>query len=225
MDSTTEQGRTKLYRSKNQRVLAGVCGGLAEYFTVDPTIVRLLWILITFLGGAGIIGYIIALIIIPENPGVYSEPVKTKNGGDGAKIFGIVLILFGTVLFLKQMDVHYYFRYWDFPWQLFFASFFIVIGGYIIFNKKQNVIDDTTEIPPYKNSSQTFYRVTNGKMVGGVCTGIAEYFDLDLTLVRLVVVFAMLSSIGIGVFAYILALFIFPEKFSSNTNGGSDENQ
>lgn len=58
----------KLYRSKSNRILAGVCGGIGEYFNVDPTIVRLLWLLISITGGAGVIAYIIAWIIIPEEP-------------------------------------------------------------------------------------------------------------------------------------------------------------
>lgn len=57
----------RLYRSKTDRMLGGVCGGLAEYFNVDPTIIRLLWVLITFMSfGAGILAYVIAWIIIPE---------------------------------------------------------------------------------------------------------------------------------------------------------------
>ncbi|RDE15370.1 MAG: PspC domain-containing protein [Candidatus Thorarchaeota archaeon] len=58
----------KLFRSKKNRVLAGVCGGIAEYLGVDPTIVRLLWVLFTLLYGAGLLGYIIAILIIPEQP-------------------------------------------------------------------------------------------------------------------------------------------------------------
>lgn len=58
----------KLYRSKSNRILAGVCGGIGEYFKVDPTIVRLLWLLISITGGAGVIAYIIAWIIIPKEP-------------------------------------------------------------------------------------------------------------------------------------------------------------
>ena len=57
----------RLYRSKSERILGGVCGGIADYFNVDPTIVRLLWILITFMSfGAGVLAYIIAWFIIPE---------------------------------------------------------------------------------------------------------------------------------------------------------------
>ena len=49
-------------------MIAGICGGLAEYFDTDPTLIRFLWVLFTFAGGSGILAYIIAWIIIPEYP-------------------------------------------------------------------------------------------------------------------------------------------------------------
>ncbi|WP_292374153.1 PspC domain-containing protein [Methanosarcina sp. UBA411] len=59
----------KLYRSKKNRIIAGVCGGIGEYFNVDPTLIRLLWLLISVMSvGSGIIAYAIAWIIIPEEP-------------------------------------------------------------------------------------------------------------------------------------------------------------
>ncbi|MFH1608070.1 MAG: PspC domain-containing protein [archaeon] len=57
----------RLYRSKKERIFGGVCGGIAEYLDTDPTIVRLIWALITiFSVGAGLIAYLIAWLIIPE---------------------------------------------------------------------------------------------------------------------------------------------------------------
>lgn len=58
----------RLYRSKTDRIIAGVCAGVAEYSNIDPTIVRLLWLLWSLIWGTGIIAYIIAWIIIPEEP-------------------------------------------------------------------------------------------------------------------------------------------------------------
>lgn len=59
--------RKRLYRSKRNRMIAGVCGGIGEYFNVDPTFIRLLWVLFTFAYGSGVLAYIIAWIIIPEH--------------------------------------------------------------------------------------------------------------------------------------------------------------
>ena len=58
----------KLYRSRANRMLGGVCGGLGEYLSLDPTVVRLLWVLFTFVGASGLLAYLICLLIIPENP-------------------------------------------------------------------------------------------------------------------------------------------------------------
>ena len=56
----------RLYRSTTNKMLCGVCGGLAEYFNIDPTIVRLLVVLLACGAGSGLLAYIIAAIIIPE---------------------------------------------------------------------------------------------------------------------------------------------------------------
>ena len=56
----------KLYKSKYDRKLAGVCGGIGEYLNVDPTVIRLLWVISAMLGGIGLLTYIIAAFIMPE---------------------------------------------------------------------------------------------------------------------------------------------------------------
>ena len=58
----------RLYKSNPNTVLCGVCGGIAEYFNVDPTLVRLGWIVFCALGGSGLLAYIIAAVIIPNDP-------------------------------------------------------------------------------------------------------------------------------------------------------------
>jgi putative stress-responsive transcriptional regulator len=58
----------KLYKSNQNKMIDGVCGGIAEYFGIDPTVVRLIWALFSLMGGCGILAYIIAAIIIPRNP-------------------------------------------------------------------------------------------------------------------------------------------------------------
>ena len=58
----------KLHKSNKNKMIDGVCGGIGEYINIDPTIVRLGWVVFCALGGSGIIAYIIAAIIIPRNP-------------------------------------------------------------------------------------------------------------------------------------------------------------
>lgn len=56
----------RLYRIEQGKMLAGVCGGIAEYFDVDPSLVRLAWVLFCAMGGSGVLAYIVAAIIIPK---------------------------------------------------------------------------------------------------------------------------------------------------------------
>ena len=60
--------KKKLYRDKANKSIAGVCAGIAKYFDIDVTIIRILWVVITLAGGSGIIAYIVCMLIIPEEP-------------------------------------------------------------------------------------------------------------------------------------------------------------
>jgi phage shock protein C len=62
----------RLYRARDERMLAGVCGGLAKYFNVDPTLIRVLFVLATLPGGPGLLAYIVLAIIMPEEPVDYA---------------------------------------------------------------------------------------------------------------------------------------------------------
>ncbi len=78
--------KNKLYRSKKDCVIGGVCGGIAEYFDIDTTLVRLLAVLVFFFGGSGIIAYIIGWIIIPQNPNGNTEDNSENKGEIKGKI-------------------------------------------------------------------------------------------------------------------------------------------
>lgn len=72
----------KLYLSTKDKKISGVCGGIAEYFDADSSLVRLAWIVLTVLTGVlpGIIGYIVAAIVIPSESEVSGEPAGGQNG-------------------------------------------------------------------------------------------------------------------------------------------------
>lgn len=78
--STTQK---RLYRSRKDRFLGGVCGGFASYFNVDPTLVRLIWVVLCLAWGAGVLLYIIAWIIIPLEP---QSNATTNVGGSSAGV-------------------------------------------------------------------------------------------------------------------------------------------
>ena len=58
--------KKRLYKSSTDKKVCGVCGGIAIYFDVDPTVIRLIWVIFTLVGGSGLIAYIIAAIIMPD---------------------------------------------------------------------------------------------------------------------------------------------------------------
>ena len=74
MNEPSSNGTKRLYRPRDGRVVAGVCAGLAAYFGVDPTLVRLAFALVTVFGGLGVLIYLCAWMVIPE------------EGGDGSSI-------------------------------------------------------------------------------------------------------------------------------------------
>ncbi len=97
----------RLYRSNTNKIVGGVCGGIGEYLSVSPDIVRVLFVILTFMTGIGFIGYIAAMLLIPQAPPGYSEhPSETKFSFDSIankNAFGIVLIILGLSLTLKRI--------------------------------------------------------------------------------------------------------------------------
>ena len=131
----------KLYKSENDKVLAGVCGGIAEYFVVDSVIIRLLWVVFTLLGGSGLIAYIIAAIIMPSNPLGYrpedisadgdynSNSPRRESNRNTALVFGVLLILFGGLIVVKDFI----------PWihrDLILAALLIGLGLFFLVKRK-----------------------------------------------------------------------------------------
>lgn len=109
--------KKKLYRSKSDRIIAGVCGGLGRYLEIDPIFFRLAFVLLTFFGGLGILIYLIMFLIVPEE-GELAEPISSEDYRSRRKAevveivhrnhnrrrlwAGIILILLGVVFFLEK---------------------------------------------------------------------------------------------------------------------------
>ncbi|MDP3794849.1 MAG: PspC domain-containing protein [bacterium] len=137
MDAPTR----KLYRSDRNRVLAGVCGGLGEYFAVDPVLIRVVFALSAFMGGAGVLLYIVLALFIPLGPengarpqGNQGETPDSASGPDaagghrrsGRMFLALVLIGIGAIAFAHQFYPIAWFR-WHAIWPL----ALIVLGLYI----------------------------------------------------------------------------------------------
>lgn len=139
----------RLYRSRKNRVIAGVCGGIAEYLDVDPVLVRIIAVVLLFVGGGSLIAYIIGMIIIPDeskpivpgadlssNPNPPPPPPAALNqsGRTGSLIVGVILLALGMTFLLRNIPFfrHYYWWFWNMGWNFFWPSILIVIGLWII---------------------------------------------------------------------------------------------
>ena len=74
--------KKKLYKNSENKMLAGVCSGIADYFDMDPTIMRIIWAVITLAGGSGLIAYIICALIMPDKPDGFTEVDYTEFNGN-----------------------------------------------------------------------------------------------------------------------------------------------
>ncbi|MBD3275768.1 MAG: PspC domain-containing protein, partial [Candidatus Marinimicrobia bacterium] len=101
----------RLYKSRKDRVIAGVCGGVGEYFEIDPVLIRIIWALLAILGGSGIIAYIIGMIIIPERPkedipdDFEVEEERKNNRKTSQTVWGIILIGIGLIVLFQQFPL------------------------------------------------------------------------------------------------------------------------
>jgi phage shock protein C len=129
----------RLYRSRKQRVLAGVCGGLGEYFDVDPVFVRILTVILTFAHGIGLIAYLVAWIAMPKAPMMPASPEQPESPGDTPveiqpqrepsawRIYlpGLIFILVGTVFLMDHL-------FWWFRWHHVWPVLLIIAGAAMI---------------------------------------------------------------------------------------------
>jgi phage shock protein PspC (stress-responsive transcriptional regulator) len=202
----------KLYRSKTNRYIGGVSGGLGEYFQVDANIFRILFIIFSFAGGIGIILYIAAFLLVPENP-EYSIMEYQKKNHNSTFLIAIILIVLGSLLLMKEFGLFNYFYIWKLPWASIWALFLIVIGVFIILaGRNGKVSSDKLDSIPILSGLNKIYRSRNNRLIAGVCGGIGEYFNTDPTIIRLLWILASFASIGLGIVIYVILIFVFPEQ-------------
>lgn len=138
----------RLYRSSTNKIIAGVCGGLGEYFAVDPVFVRVFAVLLAIIPhGFGLLAYIVAWIIIPKRddlviedvPPVKEQPLSTWN----SYLPGVILVGIGLLLLARE------FVYW-FDWEDFWPVLLIVAGLYLILRRtgRKEHVEHTAQSAP-----------------------------------------------------------------------------
>jgi phage shock protein C len=147
----------RLYRCRHDRRLAGVASGLAEYFELDPTLMRILWFISIFLtGGLTILLYLALVVLIPLEPLTdveATQAVALAQGhqhavrGDGAPgsgrwltFLGLVLILFGGLALLDAVLPS-----WVDSWRYLGPAFFVGIGALLVFGSLRRETNEVTE--------------------------------------------------------------------------------
>jgi phage shock protein PspC (stress-responsive transcriptional regulator) len=120
--ASEEPSVPRLYRSATDRVIFGVCGGLADYFLIDAALVRLAFAIATLWGGAGLLLYVVLAIILPVGRPRGGVPYRTSL--DRTQLLaGVVLIVLGGLLLVSNMG----FAPW-LTWNLFWPSLVILLG-------------------------------------------------------------------------------------------------
>ncbi len=134
----------RVYRSRKDRVIAGVCGGLAKYFSVDPVLIRLVAVATVLLGGAGVILYIIAMFVIPEEPKFSSDPVRSEDPEENKEsaivdpelrnkaiiAIAVFFIAIGVFFLLRQFEPVRWFL--TVSWEILFGGILVAIGILVV---------------------------------------------------------------------------------------------
>ena len=132
--------RRSLYRCRHDRRIAGVAAGVAEFFDLDPTLVRLVWFLSIFFGGFGLLLYIVMAIIVPNEPlseeelaapadagSPHRHAGRSGNGGLGLTFVGLALILFGGLALANTFFVD-----WGYSGTFLWPGFILAIGVLLV---------------------------------------------------------------------------------------------
>src|ERR1051326_1535460 len=135
MDTTTTR---RLFKSRRNRMIDGICGGVAEYFGIDPTLVRIVWVLLTLLDGSAFLLYIAAMIIMPVKPQQIEVqppggPAGGHQGPDKRRFWGMLLVLIGAFALIINLgwfsDIHW----WSISGSVVLPILLILLGIILIY--------------------------------------------------------------------------------------------
>ena len=223
IEGTATEVPTKrlLYRSITNRSVAGVCGGLGEYFGIDVGLVRIIWLLSAFLTlGVTLIPYAVLAFLTPnETPEhaaakeVQASDLWERIRSNSTLLWGALLLLIGGVLLLNIFGF--------LPWRLEalwrgFLSLLLPIallgiGAYL-------VLSFTGHAPDWRQlrasgSWLPLRRSRRDRVVAGVCGGLATYLGIDSLVVRIGWVVISVLTVGtVGLVVYLLAAFFVPAE-------------
>ncbi|HNS04297.1 MAG TPA: PspC domain-containing protein [Anaerolineae bacterium] len=228
IDSTAREIPTKkrLYRSTTDRAVAGVAGGLGEFFGVDPGLVRVIWLILSILTlGIALLIYALAAWILPKEPPEYAAIKITPQGNlwprlksNPMVLWGGLLLLVGVVLLLNNVGL--------LPWRIdaLWRGLMSVVGPALLIGLGVYLVlvflgraPDLRRVARAGGDlrraghSLPLRRSRRDRQLAGVCGGIAAYWDIDSLVVRMAwVVLSILTGGVLGAAVYAAAVFLVP---------------
>jgi phage shock protein PspC (stress-responsive transcriptional regulator) len=220
-----EQTMKRLTRSSSSRIVAGICGGLAEYTGWDPVLIRVLYIVLTILsfGFGGVVLYLAAWIVLPLDEEVDVRDTATSHSGNGRRTIGILLVVVGLLALVPSLFPWF----WSFHKARILGPFLIVGAGLALLFWKQvqtpatsKPVSDAkfediaseprqTETGKQSRTQKRLQRSLTERKIAGICGGLGKYFDVDPTLIRLLWIVAIFA-LGTGALLYLVLWIAMP---------------
>jgi len=201
----------RLVRTRDDSVLAGVCGGFSRYFNLDSALVRLLWVFFTIFGGSGVLAYLVAVFIIPdESTAKDVTPRRLIDGfNDKTILWGVLVVLVGIILFFQHGDfINSIWRhFWNSGINVLLAMIIIGTGVYFLYQERQKI-----SIMFGLGAEMPLSLSDKDKQLAGVCGGIAKSIGMDSIIIRFFWVYGTIMSVGIGLILYFILALVLPNK-------------
>lgn len=246
VEQTTMNTKRMLYRHPTDKVIGGVCGGIAEYFGWDPVLVRVLWVVATFATwGGGFLAYVLLALFLPtgDNKVGQLRPPALELSQQGVTWAAGILMALGGLWLLANLGVlpGLWGAFWTIVAVLFWPA--VLIGaGYLLLransqrNLDQEIVDAARKVKESVNgavptsnefkaglnrmrSGMPLQRSRTNRMISGVCGGMGEKFGVDANLIRLIWVAFTLGTMGFGALVYAGLALLMPDAQPVNGVG------
>lgn len=230
--------RNTLYRHPTDKVLGGVCGGLAEYLGWDPTLVRVVWVVATLsTGGGGFLAYLALWPLLPVGTvaGGQVRAASIELNEQSVGVAAKVLIALGGLWLLANLGILP--SLWDSFWTVMSIVFWpaLLIGvGYLLLRGTGTTSNWRSNVQGWQARVRTNIKAPSGdglkasmkrfgqslplkrsrrdRLFMGVCGGIGQKLGIDANLVRLIWVAFSIPTVGVGVLIYVVAGLLLPEE-------------
>ena len=233
---------TFLYRHPEEKMIGGICGGLGDYFRIDPILVRIMWVVLTLgTAGAGLFAYAALWLLLPVGTAKAGQhaPAALELNERNVERAGLLLVVCGAVWLLANLGILP--ALWSVFWRVIGLLFWpvLLIGAGFLMLKNQRAWRSRFSSAREKmqsgktratssmsresvksglrraKSSIPLKRSREDRMVFGVCGAIGKAISLDANLVRLIWVAFAIGSLGTGVLIYVLIGWLLPEDEQS----------